>query len=125
MGTMNVRGMNTSLSLPSGLRPSSTLACPATRDSTSNTDVLPVNADSGTYARDRRQKTWNLSKTRPQSGAMALEKFTMSGPEIEKKLKMNILNRSWKTAAPSPGFLTIDHTNSKELTIYNISTHNS
>merc|ERR1712038_1337945 len=112
--TMNVRDMNTSLSLPSGSRPSSILACPATRDSTSNTDVLPVNADSGTYARDKRQKTWNLSRTRLQFGAMALEKFMMSGPEIEKRLKMNILNRSWKMAAPSPGFLTSDYTNSMQ-----------
>merc|ERR1712038_4969 len=103
----------------------SILACLATKDSTSNTDVLPVNADSGTYARDKRQKTWNSSRTRPRSGAVALEKFMMSGPEIEKRLKMNILNRSWKTAAHSPGSLVSDDTNSKKFTIYNISTHNS
>merc|ERR1712038_1362293 len=112
--TMNVRVMNTSLLLPSGSRPSSILACPATRDSTSNTDVLPVNADSGAYARDIRRKTWSSSRTRPQSGAMALEKFMMNGQEIEKRLKMNILNRSWKMAAPSPGFLTSDYTNSMQ-----------
>merc|ERR1712038_795714 len=123
--TMNVRVMNTSLSLPSGSRPSYILACPATRDSTSNTDVLPVNAGSGTYARDKRRKTWSSSRTLQQSGAMVLEKFMMNGPETEKRLKMNILNRSWKTVAPSPGSLVSDDTNSKKLNIYNISTHNS
>merc|ERR1712141_329604 len=120
---------NTLKLLSSGSRPSSTQAWPATKDSTSNTDVLVVIVHTGTGARKEiSMKTWCSRKFLKTFGATATKRSMMNGLLIERMLKMNISIRSLKTmAAPSPGsFRMTSQTYYSQTIIDNSnSTHNS
>ena len=95
--------------LLSGSRPSSTQACPATKDSTSNTEELALIVDTGTDARKEiSTRTSSSLKMNKTGGALTRNQSTMNGLKTEKKLKMNILiSSSWTMAAPSPGSLML------------------
>merc|ERR1712073_187399 len=92
-----------------GSKPSFTQACPATKDSTSNTDELALIADTGTDApKETSTRTSSSLEKNKTGGALTRNQSTMNGLLTEKMLKMSISISSSKTmAAPSPGFLLI------------------
>merc|ERR1711978_615558 len=92
-----------------GSRPSSTQACPATKDSTSNTEELALIVDTGTDARkETSTRTSSFLEKNKTGGALTRNQSMMNGLLTEKMLKMSISISSSKTmVAPSPGSLML------------------